>query len=122
LAGYGYPKLKSPGLRFGRFIKDYFAVVYRQLASDLWNFRNGMIHGFCPRSFVLTHHHSQVHLAKSKQGSTILNAEDMYAVLLDASKRFFAELEASAELERAFLDRLEDKEGGNVAVGAVEVS
>ena len=53
LAGYRYLETGDtarPGARFQRFILDYFGQEYSALALDLWNFRNGMIHGFFARA------------------------------------------------------------------------
>lgn len=124
LAGYRYPDsgdLHSPGNRFCRFISDYFPADYHSLADDLWNFRNGMVHGFCPRRFALTEHQSHMHLRRTPEGATVLNAEDFYAALLGASRRYFSELEAATELKDNFIARLESEQGGNIGVGPIEV-
>jgi hypothetical protein len=125
LAGYRYPdsgKMKSPGERFCSFITTYFPCEYHPLASDLWNFRNGMVHGFCPRRFALTEHQSHMHLRRTREGATFLNAEDFYTTLFCASKRYFLELEASKELKVNFLARLKSGQGGSIAVGPIEVT
>lgn len=124
LAGYRYPDSKdlcSPGKRFCRFISDYFPADYHCLADDLWNFRNGMVHGFCPRRFALMEHKSHMHLRRTPEGITVLNAEDFYAALLGASQRYFSDLEVSTELQDSFIARLESEQGGNIGVGPIEV-
>jgi hypothetical protein len=124
LAGYRYPghgETASPGERFRRFIEAYFPSEYHILADELWNFRNGMIHGFCPRRFALTEHQSQLHLRQAAGGATVLNAEDFYAALLMASRKYFAELEGSTELVSNFTARLQSDQGGNLAVGVIEI-
>jgi hypothetical protein len=124
LAGYRYPDsgdLHSSKNRFCRFISDYFPTDFHSLADDLWNFRNGMIHGFCPRRFVLTEHQSHMHLRRTREGATFLNAEDFYASLLGASRRYFSELEAKTELKNNFIARLESEQGGNISVGPIKV-
>ena len=124
LAGYRYPDsgdLHSPGTRFCRFISDYFPADYHPLADDLWNFRNGMVHGFCPRRFALTEHQSHMHLRGTPEGVTVLNAEDFYAALLGASRRYFSELEVATELKDNFIARLESEQGGNIGGGPIEV-
>ena len=123
LAGYRFPEsgdTACPGARFQRFVSDYFGKEYSALASDLWNFRNGMIHGFCPRRFALTHYQSHRHLQASSDSVIFLNAEDFYAALVQASGRFFQELEGSAELQKNFLARVNSSQGGGIAVGPVE--
>ena len=125
LAGYRYPATGDtarPGARFQRFVSDYFGQEYSALASDLWNFRNGMIHGFCPRRFALTHYQSHRHLQTSSDSTTFLNAEDFYAALVQASGAFFQELEGSTELQENFLARLNSSQGGGIAVGPVEAT
>ena len=124
LAGYRYPEAGEtalPGERFRRFIRAYFPEAYHVLADDLCGFRNGMIHGFSPRTFALTEHQSQHHLRKTPEGATVLNAEDFYASLLLASQRYFAELEAASDLQATFLARIQSSQGGNIAVGPVQL-
>lgn len=125
LAGYRYPEsgeTAKPGERFQRFVQGYFPEEYGHLAADLWHFRNGMIHGFSPRRFALVEHQSQLHLRKTGEGATVLNAEDFYAALLQSSKRHFTELETSVELESNFLARLSSGQGGSIGVGSIEVT
>jgi hypothetical protein len=124
LGGYRDPDASGPGAngqRFQEFVTDYFPVQYRQHANNLWDFRNGMVHGFSPRQFALIHHHSGVHLKPTSDGATALNAEDFYASFLGASNSYFADLSTSVELQAKFLRRLESKSGGSFGVGFVDV-
>ena len=75
----------------------------------------------CPRRFALTHYQSHRHLQPS-DSAIFLNAEDFYAALVQASGRFFQELEGSTELQENFLARLNSSEGGGIAVGPVEAT
>jgi len=124
LSGYRDPDSSGPsanGQRFQAFVSQYFPPSYRPLASSLWDFRNGMVHGFSPRQFALTHHNSGLHLRATKDGATILNAEDFYGAFLAASTAYFAELGASPDLQVKLLRRLEDRKGGSFGVGFVDV-
>ena len=125
LAGYRYAgsdDKPGPGARFRDFVQNYFTNEYSVLADDLWNFRKGMIHGFCPRRFALTQHQSHLHLRSTTSGGIVLNAEDFYAALLHASKRYFNELESSAELQATCEARIRSPHGGGIGVGPIEVS
>lgn len=121
LAGYRYGSSGGAGDRFRDFVTSYFAPEYRDHASDLWDFRNGMVHGFSPRRFALTHHNSRFHLSQTSAGATILNAEDFYGALVDATRRYFGELERRADLQVLFAERLGSRGGGGIGVGPVEV-
>jgi hypothetical protein len=124
LGGYLDPEASGPsanGQRFRDFVTGYFPDEYHQHASDLWDFRNGMAHGFSPRCFALTHHNSIHHLTKTRDGALILNAEDFYAAFLHAAKSYFAALSCSQELQRKFMMRLESRAGGSFAVGFVDI-
>ena len=50
-----------------------------------------------------------------------MNAEDFYAALLEASRAYFAEIEKSSKLEANMLARLQSPQGGNIAVGPIEI-
>jgi hypothetical protein len=124
LGGYRDPDASGPranGRRFEAFVSDYFPAVYRPYAGTLWEFRNGMVHGFSPHQFVLTHHHSSMHFRATADGAVILNAEDFYAAFLSASNAYFAAVSASADLQEKFLCRLASPKGGSFAVGFVDV-
>ena len=124
LAGYWDPDRSgqgSIGARFRDFVKAYFPGNYHSHADDLWDFRNGMAHGFSPRKFALTHHNGSVHFRTTKDGAKILNAEDVFADLLSASRKYFSELAASTDLQSRFLKRIESSSGGAIGVGPIEV-
>ena len=80
-----------------------------------------MIHGFCPRTFFLTKHQTHLHLREAASGATVLNAEDFYAALLEASRAYFEEIEKSSKLEANMLARLQSPQDGNIAVGPIEI-
>jgi hypothetical protein len=124
LAGYWDPDrsgVGSIGARFRDFVKAYFPAVYHGHASDLWDFRNGMAHGFTPRKFALTHHNGSVHFQISQGGAKILNAEDVFTDLLRAVRKYFFELATSPELQARFVKRLESSSGGGINVGPIEI-
>ena len=124
LAGYWDPDRSgqgSIGARFRDFVKAYFPANYHSHADDLWDFRNGMAHGFSPRKFALTHHNGSVHFRTTKDGAKILNAEDVFADLLGAARKYFAELATSRDLQARFLKRIESSSGGAIGVGPIEV-
>jgi len=105
----------SPGDRFRAFVRQYFDTPYPDLASDLWRFRNGIVHAFNPGPFALTHQHSHHHLQKGT-GGQILNAEDFYAAFIFSFRRYVAALEASDDLQNRLL-RVIDREGGVANIG-----
>src|SRR5262245_44899760 len=125
LSGYRYPDsgdTASPGERFRRFVIAYFPPDYGALAGDLWEFRNGMIHGFSHRRFTLVEHQSHAHLRKTDGNSIILNTEDFYVALLQASKKYFGELESVPHLESIVLARLEGGPVHTLSTGPIEVA
>lgn len=124
LAGYWDPDRSGQGAigaRFRDFVTKYFPDHYQALASDLWEFRNGMAHGFSPRKFALTHHNGTIHFRTTQDGAKILNAEDVFADLLGASRKYFSDLAASPELQKLFVKRLESSSGGSIGVGPIQV-
>jgi hypothetical protein len=124
LAGYWKPELSgqgSNGERFRGFVKEYFVDAYHEQADNLWSFRNGMIHGFAPRCFALTHHNSRTHFRKTSDGALVLNAEDFYAAFLAAASKYFSDLETRPVLQQSFRARLADRDGGAIAVGFVDL-
>ena len=123
LSGYYDPDSSGPGAngdRYRTFVTEYFPEPYRPLANNLWEFRNGMTHGFSPRQFALTHHNSPSHFQKTADGAVILNAEDFYAAFLYAANTYFAALAATSGLQDKFLRRLASKSGGSFSVGFVD--
>lgn len=121
LAGYRYSDSMGNGARFKEFVKNYFPNGLATLADDLWDFRNGMIHGFSPHRFALTEHQSHLHLARTSSGESLLNFEDCYTALLQAANKYFAELETSDDLQAVCLERIASKNGGNIGVGPIEI-
>ena len=106
------------GRRFKDFVERFFPNSLKAEASDLWKLRNAIVHGFSPQPYVLTHHNGHLHLAR-QQGTLTLNAEDFYAALVSASRRYFDELRRDRSLQEAFLKRAEDPETGVLVVGPV---
>jgi hypothetical protein len=123
LGGYLDPDSSGPGAngdRFKQFIREYFPEDYHLLAGQLWDFRNGMAHGFSPRQFALTHHNSGAHLQQTPDSATVLNAEDFYAAFLAAARSYFTALSSSSELQARFSKRLDSRSGGGFGVGFVD--
>jgi len=123
LSGYLEPDNSSPGAngeRFRQFIREHFPQEYRSLAGQLWDFRNGMAHGFSPRQFALTHHNSAAHLQRTPDSATVLNAEDFYAAFLAAARSYFTALSSSPELQARFSRRIDSRSGGGFGVGFVD--
>ncbi len=114
LGGFLKPN-EGNGARFRGFLKDYFADPYPSHADPLWKLRNAAVHGFSPGPYKLTHHNSQVHLT-TDGGLTVLNAEDFYAALVTASKRYFDALLKDAALQAAFEERSKDPDTGVLVV------
>jgi hypothetical protein len=114
LAGLRAPS-KPNGNRFREFVTDYYPEEYRPYVEKLWELRNAVVHCFHPGPFALTHHASWAHL-KLQEEAIVLNAEDFYAALLFASKRYFSALEGSAEMQRSFLKRISSSNGGAMQV------
>jgi len=110
LAGLLAPT-KSPGERFREFVGRYYPAELRAQAERLWDLRNAMVHSFHPGPFALTHHASWAHL-QVQDDKVVLNAQDFYAALLNASHGYFAELSASPALQACFLKRISDANGG----------
>ncbi len=124
LSGYHDPDASGAGAngrRFQKFVTDYFGAAYLLHAKNLWDFRNGMAHGFSPRQFALTHHNSIIHLKPTLDGATVLNAEDFYAAFLNAANLYFSQLEGSADLQARFVRRLSSQSGGSFSVGFIDV-
>jgi hypothetical protein len=115
LGGFVRPKEKN-GPRFKGFVKDYFPDPYPCHTDKLWKLRNAAIHGFSPGPYKLTHHNSQVHLT-TDNGLTVLNAEDFYGALLQATRRYFEALSKDASLQAAFVERAKDPDTGVLFVG-----
>jgi hypothetical protein len=110
LAGLCGPT-KQTGERFQEFVRNYFSAEYQPFVEKLWELRNALVHCFHSGPFALTHHASWAHLRP--QGEVIvLNAEDFYAALLIASKRYFEALEATPALQQSFLKRVSSTSGG----------
>jgi hypothetical protein len=117
LAGF-YAPSQSNGERFRQFVSRFYPVNLRGRADDLWKLRNAIVHAFHPGPFGLTHHMSRFHLTTA-HGQTILNAEDFYAALVEASSAYFAALGTDTELHAAFRSRLSGPNGGTLHVTAL---
>lgn len=119
LAGYRYSNIDRKGERFKKFVSDYYPASYREHSSNLWLFRNSMVHAFAPAKFALMHHHSECHMRSDPGGAVILNAEDFYGALLWAAQKYFAELRADPALRTLMLARIASSEGGSTTVVAI---
>jgi hypothetical protein len=120
LGGFLSPKVGN-GARFKMFVQRYLPDPYPAESDALWKLRNAAVHGFSPGPYSLTHHNSHVHLTQNA-GRTVLNAEDFYATLVSASKRYFDELRSDTDLQAAFLERTQDPETGVLVIGAATVA
>jgi hypothetical protein len=118
LGGFVSPK-DGNRARFQTFVQRYFPDPYPTQSDGLWKLRNAAVHGFSPGTYSLTHHNSHVHLTQN-EGRTVLNAEDFYAALVSASKRYFDDLCSDTALQAAFLERTKDPETGVLVVGAIK--
>jgi len=114
LGGFLKPK-EGNGARFKAFVKAYFADPYPSQVDALWKFRNAAVHGFSPGPYKLTHHNSHAHLTIDG-GLTILNAEDFYAALVTASKRYFDAVAKDAALQASLVERANDPDTGVMVV------
>jgi hypothetical protein len=122
LAGYWDPDRSgqgSSGARCRDFVQQYFPSGYDP--ADLWDFRNGMAHGFTPRKFALAHHNGAVHFQTTANGAKILNAENVFADLVGATTKYFSDLAGSPDLQSRFLKRLDSNSGGGIDVGPIEI-
>jgi hypothetical protein len=117
LAGFRHPKLAN-GPRFRKFVQEYFPTDLKGFSIQLWSFRNGMIHGFQPGPFAITHHNSQLHLT-TQNNRPVLNAEEFYSAIVDAARHYFGALSRSKPLQKAFGARLADPKGGLIVVQPV---
>ena len=112
LAGFFDPKLAS-GERFRAFVAAYYPTLLKNHADDLWRLRNLMVHSFNPGPFALTYHQSHLHLTL-QHGSVVLNAEDSYSALVSASQAYFEALTSDNVLQKRFLLRLSEDDGGGI--------
>lgn len=115
LGGFLSPTLGN-GPRFKTFVQRYFPDPYPAQADVLWKLRNAAVHGFSPGPYKLTHHNSHLHLTQDG-GLTVLNAEDFYAALVSASKRYFDDVAKDPGLQNAFAQRANDSDAGVLVVG-----
>ncbi len=110
LAGLYQPQKKT-GERFQNFIKTFFSDSYRPIAEDLWKFRNLMVHAFNPMPFRIGCHQSRMHLADI-DGNRYLNAEDLYADFVQATRAYFTRLYKEPSLQANFSRRVTEDGGG----------
>ena len=104
--------MKGAGERFRIFVETYFPEDYHPFADRLWELRNAIVHSFNPGPFFgLTFHASRVHL-KSPSGQVILNAEDLFAAFLFASRAYFDSLPNDLKLQDNFQKRVAATDGG----------
>jgi hypothetical protein len=111
LAGLFAPN-RPTGERFRSFVETYFPEDHRPYAEQLWGLRNAIVHSFNPGPhFALTFHTSRQHL-KSPVGFITLNAEDLFAALLSASRAYFESLLIDERLQQNFQKRVASEDGG----------
>lgn len=121
LAGFLDPE-SGNGERFRRFVREYFSDPYPSQADDLWRLRNASVHGFSPGPYALTHHNGHAHLTRTRENRLVLNAEDFYAALVIAARKYFDGLARDSAMQTRFLQRLKDPRTGVTVVGSVELA
>ena len=94
------------GVRFAAFIKDYFPAGYAPHAENLYRLRCRLLHNFSPAHFSLVHAAPGAHLQQSQIGDTVLSDDAFFADLRGAAEKFFGEVQASIDRQRAMSDRL----------------
>ena len=112
LAGLFRPQEKT-GERFQSFIKAFFSKPYHSIAGDMWQFRNLMVHAFNPMPFNIGCHQSRMHLVDI-EGTRHLNAEDLYADFVLASRAYFTKLYENPILQANFGRRVTEEGGGRL--------
>jgi hypothetical protein len=110
LAGVFSPE-RMPGVRFRSFAGNFLPEGLNSLADELWKARNLMVHSFNPGQFGLVCGQSRLHLSKH-DSITILNAQDLYAALITASRAYFDALQGNPELLQVFTKRIAETQGG----------
>ncbi len=110
LAGLYQPQKKT-GERFQNFIKTFFSDSYHPITEDMWKFRNLMVHAFNPMPFQIGCHQSRMHLADI-DGNRYLNAEDLYADFVQATRAYFTRLYKESSLQANFSRRVTEDGGG----------
>jgi hypothetical protein len=118
LGGFLKPNEKN-GPRFKSLVKDYFPAPLDAQSETLWQFRNAAVHGFSPGPYKVTHHNSHLHLT-TDDGLTVLNAEDFYAALVAAAKKYFDAVQSDPVLRAAFEERAKDPDTGVLLVGPLK--
>lgn len=119
LAGLFEPNMGT-GERFRSFVETYFPKDHRPYAERLWELRNAIVHSFNPGPFFCLTYHTSRHHLKSPVGIVTLNAEDLFAALLSASRAYFDALLQEPKLQEKFQCRINAKDGGAPQAVAVE--
>jgi len=114
LGGFLCPR-EGNGQRFKEFVCRFFREPYAAQAELLWKLRNAAIHGFSPGPYKLTHHQSRLHMTIDG-GAPVLNAEDLYADLVLAARKYFTEVETNAALQVALEERAKQPDTGVLVV------
>jgi hypothetical protein len=77
-----------------------------------------MIHSFSSVPFFIVCHQSRMHLCEAS-GKTVINAEDLYADLVSASRAYFAALYADPLLQKNFARRISMDDGGRPQISQI---
>ena len=119
---YGTGRRRVSRSVFVKFIKGYFPDEYHPHATNLWEFRNRMVHAFSPFGFTLTNDDKEKHfLFDKKKRQPILNAEDFYDAMRRAATKFFRELHTDPTRRTTMAARLKDmQQGGPIRIGPLE--
>ncbi len=108
-----YAPHQGSGERFRAFVSRFFPKSYEPFVTQLWQFRNRMIHSFNPSPFAIVCHQSRMHLIVADD-VPVLNAEDLYADVIVASREYFSALYSDLELQNRFVKRVTDGDGGRI--------
>jgi len=114
LAGYRHGPNVKIGRRFKKFVTAYLPAAYHGREEQLYDLRNSMVHAFSASHFELTHNHPELHFTMRSQ-RVLLDAHSFYMDMKGAAEKYFAELKASADLQKLFI-RYIDAENGGITV------
>jgi hypothetical protein len=98
--------------RFAAFVRLYLGLEYAPHAEKLYKFRCRSLHNFSPAHFTVAHGRPSKHLQPSTIGDTVLDDASFFAATRSAAEKYFAEMEASPELQRKMLARLKNADRG----------
>jgi hypothetical protein len=110
LGGYRF-RDQDAGIRFKKFVLEYFPSAYHQHADNLWILRCRILHNFSPAHFALTHASAQRHLEASEHGA-ILSDDAFFNDLRAAAIKFFDQVQNDPVRQEDMNKRLADIDRG----------